>query len=546
MLIRKKTEQIWMIILVCSLGVCTTACDSGEFPGNGETPANVDLRFAVSIADVPPTRTSAGPELIQGAAFPEGTHTFGMFITGEGGTPLATGSENNMKSILTRAAGLTDTWNHTDKDDLPLFLKAKQGQTVEITGYYPWVAGATAAAVPFDLSGDMTTCKDLLYLSSPAGAQQILGAAPVALTFSHAYCWVTIRLSKLTSSTVSVKSVSLANSYSGMTDRIVNRGSIDPKTGDIVPASGTAGPLKIDCALPVDIPTDGSGTEPYEFNLLVPSFMREDVQGSDIVIYIKTDDNEVLSFPLNRTHLNNAQGNLYGFEKGKHNTYNIVYNNAAMILSLSDWQETVINDQKLGQGMNGAILEEVWFKGDWFFNYDFKKLDGSNHVYHTYLGEVAEGNNGEYLTVPDIDIDANPALADGWQPFLDKNGVGEASSPRLQVAESLGAGGALVPWKDETTGALTARQACAELRDGGYKDWRLPRVGELFLFSYNAPTPLRKNADQLWSGTEHDADQCYSTYLSKYNDIFPKIVSKTKVQLYVRCVRNKNKPKPTI
>ncbi|MEY8611071.1 fimbrillin family protein [Parabacteroides segnis] len=542
MLIRKKSKQIWTIISVFSLGIYTTACDSGAFSGDEEPPANIDLRFAVSISDVPSTRANYSPGVMQGADFANGTHTFGMFITDDTGASLVTGSDDNMKSILTRNGG-TDAWSYTDNNDLPLSLKAKQGQTINITGYYPWVSDATTSAVPFDLTGDITTWKDLLYLSSPTGALQVADGNPIALTFSHAFCWVTIKLSKLTSrSNVYVKSVSLDNRYSGMQDRIVNKGDIDPATGDLV--SGTSGPLVINCTDIENLPTNGSGT-PFEFNFLVPSFMYPDVDDSDVLVRITTTSQdgtapvEVLSFPFNKTHLNGTGSNLHGFEKGKHNTYNIVYNNAEMVLSLSNWQEVAIEELKLGEGTAGVRPYEVAYTNDHNSATGGKtpaKLLKGNHINHTYLGEVAESNNGKYIV---ITSDVNDSFKE-WGPFL----ITEPFYPNLKVSRSLAAGGAPVPWKDEKTGALTAKQACVEFREGGYKDWRLPRISELFMLTYNSASSGDFGTKEHWSATEYDEEKSHSIHFIR-KVVFPTQTFKS-LSLYVRCVRDSDKPKPTI
>lgn len=536
MIIRKKTTRIWTIIGICSLGLYFTACDNAELPGKEKVPANVELRFAASISDTPSTKTTNGPDIITGAAFPSGTHTFGMFLTYEAGDPVTTGSEDNMKSILTRGAG-PDVWTYTDKNDHSLSLTAKHGEKINITGYYPWMENATANSVPFDLTGDAATWKDLLYLSSPADEQQVLDATPIALIFSHAYCWVTVKLSKLTDKNeVPVKAVSIENSYNSLKG-IMNKGTINPKTGDVI--NGTTGPLTINCSPLINIPLEKPGTSPSEFHFLVPSFMSPDIKDSDIMIRVTTETNngiiEILSFPLTKAYLNNAT-NQYGFQKGMHNTYNIVYNNSEMILSLSGWQETSIDAWTLGGGVEGSPVS-VEIKPNWGLPSNLPKLDPTDHTYHSFLGEVAENNNGKYIT---LEISGNPALHEGWLPFL----KAEPIYPKLMVARNLAAGGAPIPWKDETTGVLTAKQACADLRDGGYKDWRLPRVSELFFFAYQTPDAINAKGDQLWSATEYDAENCYSTnHTGTWT--FPAKASK-KENLYVRCVRDYNKPDSTI
>lgn len=541
-IIKKRTTRICTVLSVCSLVLYTTACDSGEFPGKEKEPSTTELRFTASLSDSPSTKTINGSDITEGAIFPDGTHTFGMFITGEGGDELVAGSGDNMKLTLTKS-GSTETWSQTDKNDAPLSLVAKHGESINLTGYYPStaVAGVSATSIPFDLSGDMSTCTDLLYLSSPVGAQQVYDATPIALNFSHAYCWVTINLSKLTNKNdVVVKSVRIENSYSDL-KRIMNKGTINPKTGDVI--TGTSGPLVIDCATPVSIPINN--TTPAVFNFLVPPFMSTDVKDSEIVIRIITEVSpgvdEVLSFPLNKVHLNNA-GNKYGFEKGKHNTYNIVYNNAEMILSLSDWQGVWIGDGNLGGGTAGLTPIEVLFKNNSVApDGELKKIAMGNHINHSYLGEVAENNNGTYVT---IEVPTNGTIFTAWKPFV----TTEPFYTKLKVARNEAAGGSPVPWKDEETGALTAKQACVEFREGGYTDWRLPRISEFYMLVYDTPINLRLPKDEYWSATEYSAEECYSVYL--YTPVssvvkIPRHIPK-KASMYVRCVRDSDKPNPMI
>lgn len=541
MIIRKKANPIWTIISLGFLGLCTTACDSGELPGKEKDPANIELRFAASISDSPSTKTINNPNIIKGTAFPDGAHTFGMFITDENGTALKAGSEDNMKSILVRVSGSEDTWSYADKNDSPLSLVANHGQKINIIGYYPWTADATADVVPFDFTGEASNWKDLLYLSSPTGTEQVLDAYPIALTFSHAYCWVTVKLSKLTDkSNVSVKSVSLENSYSTL-QRIMNIGRINPKTGVVV--EGTPGPLVIGCDSPVDIPLEGAADTPaLQFNFLVPPFMRTDIQDSDIVIRVTTEiagETEVLSFPLNKVYLNKADPDQYGFEKGKHNTYNIVYNNSEMVLSLSDWQETLIEDSKLGGGVAGVTPEKAdfvsYFSDPGVAN---NKLAKGNHINHTYLGEVAENNNGKYVTVT---LPSSGTMFDKWTPYM----KADPFYPSLAVAKSLAAGGGEVPWKDAETGVLTAKQACSEFREGGYKDWRLPRASEIYIITY-PKNHVGGTSKMYWTATEYNDTNSFAT---KYNDtdqcFYPEKTSKEDAY-YVRCVRDYDKPKPTI
>lgn len=211
-----------------------------------------------------------------------------------------------------------------------------------------------------------------------------------------------------------------------------------------------------------------------------------------------------------------------------------------MILSLSDWTEVQINAPAMGQGTVGETPVTIDYTT--VAGLTETALVAGNHIYHTYLGEVAENNNGEYK---DITIPPGSSLFSVFESAMKKEPV----YPKIMIAINLAAGGAAIPWKDATTGVLTAKQACVEFRDGGYTDWRLPRIGELFACIYTAiaPASIRPHNNDLWSATEYDVATAYSTsnYDSSISWIFPAKTSKTET-LYVRCVRDADKPKPVI
>ena len=559
---REKATRLCALIGVCSLGIYLAACNYGELPADGEGTGKVELRFSASISDTPSTKgTIALPPITQGSAFAEGTHEFGLFVTRPDGTALTTGSgdKDNMKSTLTVSSGMPQTWTHDVAS-----LAVNNGESIRIKGYYPWTDGATATAVPFDLS-DTNPAQwiDLLYLSTPAPTTEntITDAqSTIDLTFSHAFCWVTVNLTKLSDNPpVKVKAVTIGNAYAGQ-KTVFNRGTLNLNTGEI---TGTSGPLKIVQAEGNEIllntqPDPPANAQPAKFNFLVPPVMRADMKDSEIVIEVTTlestgssgtAEEKVLTFPLSLSHLNYDGANkLYGFQKGKHNTYDIVYNNSAMNLSLSDWHSVTIDPTKLGEESelrfkksrdfiptDISLLESV--NGSNISDYT---LDAGDHLYHSFLGEVAENNNGKYIE----NIVSTPAgtSAPRWKDAVRQEKV----YPSIQVSGYNAAGGAQIPWKDKETGSLLAKQACVEYREGGYTDWRLPRISECYMMAYD---PQGQNFDlgfrDLWSATEANPDECYA---ATYNDDtsigsrvfyvqkFPKESS-----FYVRCVRDANK-----
>lgn len=554
MTIREKATRLCAMIGVCSLGIYLAACDNGELPAGGKGAAKVELRFSASISDSPSTKAGQPPQptITSGQAFSEGKHLFGMFVTREDETALADGSGDNMKSIL-MVSGSKQAWTHTDKTGVtPISLAVNNGENIIIKGYYPWTADATATAVPFDLSStNPKDWTDLLYLSSPTDPQNITdGMGPIPLVFSHAFCWVTINLLQLSpNNTVKVKAVNIGNAYTGQ-GTIVNRGALNLKTGKIV--NSVSGPLKIDLgSQPITLDTEGApDASSAVFNFLVPPVMSSNIKNSDIVIEVTTlesagtgipEEEKVLTFPLSQTHLNqdnSGSTTLYGFQKGMHNTYHIVYNNSAMNLSLSGWQTVSIDEAKLGEGTANASYKTRSFNSsdraalvlDGNLDTKFYLVTAGNHIYHTYLGEVAENNNGKYVDEP-----SGSNKNQQWKNAI----LSEPVYPSIYIAGNLAAGGAQIPWKDKETGTLLAKQACVEFRDGGFSDWRLPRIGECFMMDYQAGTLGGKD---FWSATEASTTDSYAVV--KDGTYYPKSYSKQE-SFYVRCVRDADKKKPT-
>lgn len=550
MTLREKATRLCALIGICSLGIYLAACNYGELPVDGEGTGKVELRFSASISDTPATKVApqqpAQPTMVSEFRVND---ALGLFITRDK-SPLTTGSDDNMMSVLTGTTG-SQTWSHFKNDGHSvLSLEVKNNDKVNIKGYYPWIAKSsdgnltTVNAVPFDLSStDPTQWIDLLYLSSPApDAETVINDAisTIDLKFSHAFCRVTIKLTKLSkSSEVNVKAVTIGNAYDGQ-DVIINKGTLDLTSGKI---KGTSGPLKIEQSGSAYIALQQTDTVTYEF--LVPPVMSNSIQNSDIVFDVTTMENDaekVLTFPLLRTHLNNDGGGNYGFQKGMHNTYNIIYNNSSMNLSLSDWHSVKIGDASLGQKPDKVTEVRVFGQGD------FDNLFGSvhkdvmlkedDHSYHSFLGEVAENNNGDYVPW----IDSKPgSIIDRWTNAVSKEKV----YPKLNISKNYAAGEAQLPWKDIETGSLLAKQACVEYREGGFTDWRLPRISECYMMVYGNDKTNVGGSKDFWSATEATRDSCYAAVYttSPSSQHYVKKFSKEE-PLYVRCVRDADKQKP--
>ena len=548
MTLREKATRLCALIGVCSLGIYLAACNYGELPVDGEGTGKVELRFSASISNTPATKAvtkqPAQPTMVSKFRVND---AFGLFITRSDGSVLTAGSDDNMKSVLT-GTGDSQTWDHFTKGGEQIkSLEVKNNDAVNIKGYYPWIDKSsdgyltTVTAVPFDLSDtDPTKWTDLLYLSSPApdvntSINDLNNS--INLQFSHAFCRVTINLTRLSEkSDVQVKAVTIGNAYAGQ-NIIFNKGTLDLTTGKI---TGTSGPLTIEQIRDDYIKLDKTNAATYEF--LVPPVMADTIHNSDIVFDVTTVENgadKVLTFPLSRTHLNYLEDVGYGFQQGMHNTYNIIYNNSSMNLSLSDWHSVEIEAATLGE-KPGILDQFVVFSQsdrDIVFNnitpfptVEELLLPTDDHLYHTYLGEIAENNNGDkYMP----NISSKPGtIPESWSEAVKS----EKLYPELYYSATLVAGEAQLPWKDIETGSLLAKQACA----GGFTDWRLPRIGECYKITKKGGTKV------FWSATEADADSCYAVVYENLDVISKYYVKKYSKQepLYVRCVRDKYKPTP--
>ncbi|WP_304249819.1 fimbrillin family protein [Parabacteroides gordonii] len=560
MTLREKATRLCALIGVCSLGIYLAACNYGELPVDGEGTGKVELRFSASISNSPSTKAApqqpAQPTMVSGFGMGD---ALGLFITRDG-SALTAGSDDNMKSVLTEVVS-SQKWEHFKKDGhSSLSLEVKNNDFVNIKGYYPWREDATATAVPFDLSDtDPRQWIDLLYLSSPASdvnTKIIDGMPPIDLQFSHAFCRVTINLTRLSEkSDVQVKAVTIGNAYAGQ-KTILNQGSLNLNTGEI---TGTSGPLKIEQNGNDYIVLDKTIAATYEF--LVPPVMHDSIDNSDIVFDVTTKENgaeKVLTFPLLKTHLN-EDGTKHGFQKGMHNTYNIVYNNASMNLSLSDWHSVEIGETTLGVKpselgnatvrmfctMDIVMLSQ---NGESSPSYDRFVLPKDDHSYHTYLGEIAENNNGkDYI----LNIDSKSGNhTNAWREAT----LAEMVCGKLNISTKYAAGEAQLPWKDIETGSLLAKQACVEYREGGYTDWRLPRISECYMMVFNPDQRPSEGGlynpglgtKEFWSATEANADSCYAAVYDAKVSTSNYYVNKFSKQelFYVRCVRDADKPKP--
>ena len=264
-------------------------------------------------------------------------------------------------------------------------------------------------------------------------------------------------------------------------DWIKNRGGIDLATGYV---KSTSEPGKIWNDSTATLKTN----VPVEFTFLVPAFMDKAVRDDQFGFVLQIDGQPRL-FPLKQSQLNTGTDGAgkptYGFEQNKINTYNLVYNNSTLFLTLQSWNtidasanfgEAAENDPTFQIDLSTIkrytrILDQSYqaAAGDYpkdqtqdpviknSQNYHYN----TTHVNNTLLSSVLLGGNGR-----------NILESEGNQMYdLEKNYV------KLQVT-AFEVGGRAVVWQDEN-GGLVAKDICRNYRGNGKSDWRLPRVTEM-------------------------------------------------------------------
>ena len=101
----------------------------------------------------------------------------------------------------------------------------------------------------------------------------------------------------------------------------------------------TAGPIGVT----VDPAAVLSTTKVLTYEFLVPSFMDSKVGDGDLLIVLNVSGTNEL-FTLSKRYLNKSDdGKSFGFRQGYKNTYNLVYNNSALSLSIQSWNSEVIS-----------------------------------------------------------------------------------------------------------------------------------------------------------------------------------------------------------
>lgn len=580
------------IFLFAASCLAMSSCTWEEFP---DEPAVLQKPVALSFATAVETAPEADTRVIRpgtdfggNAYFPVGQYAIGIHLYNLNGSEVFEGSDNMQGLMTINATGTDkDDWNYWNSQGAPVTPQGFPGTRIRRMAYTPYDPKATIDSIPFDFTKKVNVepqygQANLLLCST--GETDIPAdplANPIQLKFKNAYTKVVLRITKKEDKNdpQNIGKVTETAIDNLTAEWIKNRGGIDPATGYVKP---TSEPGKIWNDSTAMLTT----REPVEFTFLVPAFMDKDVQDDNFGFVLQIDGQQRL-FPLKKSQLNTGAdaGNnkTYGFESNRINTYNLVYNNSLLFLSLQSWNSV---DASAGFGQTAENNPTFWFdlslgltppqSVGYFFitqsqqieeysetselNYpkdptedpckNYKFIYRTDHLNNTYLSSVLLGGNGP--AVPESEGERLYSVYE--QPYI-----------KLQVT-ALDVGGKAVVWQDGR-GGLIAKDVCRNYRGNGFTDWRLPRVTEMKLimmwaisgskqmerFLGKTGAALEKeDAKPYWTATEADMGtpgevdenetawyvQGYYSKINGTNNRNYKVATRNKQEAaFIRCVR---------
>lgn len=552
---KKHTLPRAIILAACFL-LLTGACDNYAYDGvDSDTPAKeVPLNFNASIEKMEATQSRTFAPTI---GFDEDSYSFGMSITkSENGSKVFPGS-SDMTATMGRA-GSSAPWKWSFLDNAnqsTLTPVGPEGKALKVVAYYPLVSANTknvyTDGIPFDFSDkanlqqtDLLYNTNTIYPFTPSGDPVVT----IPLRFRHAYTWIVLNIKKYVDKggVFKLSNASLDNLGGNW---IKNRGAIDPETG-LAKDGATAGPIEIT----VDPPVELSTTEMLTYQFLVPSFMDAKVGDGQITLILNVNGINEL-FPLDKVYLNQSDdGKSFGFRQGYKNTYDLLYNNSTLSLSIQNWSSEVISgnfgDNIVPPSTDNSKWIEFQKSSYYWGSYPPKPIysSASVHPYKNYFTTVAYGGNGAYVPVRT----ASPPSADQLKITDDINVyTNEKAYPVIQITKK-DVSVVSVPWEDKN-GELVAKELCRKYNEGGFHDWRLPRATELRAVlvlvagNGNIFTDLNFGKDEnrnkpYWTGTEVNENEAWSISFD-----YQSTIKNTKLMLSpldkkmtasVRCVRD--------
>lgn len=566
----KYTYPCAIILAACSL-LLAGACDNHAFDGMGpDTPGReVRLDFNASIEN---TEAAQSRSFAPIDAFTGNSYAFGMSVTkSENGSEIFKGSSDMTATMERSGSAAPWEWSFLDNSNHSSVTPAgPEGQALKVVAYYPVVSSATkdvyTNGIPFDFSAktglkqtDLLYNTDTIYPFAPSGEL----VATVPLNFWHAYTWIVLNITKYVDkgSEFKLSSITLGNLGGSW---IKNKGAIDPETG--LPKDGaTAGSIGVT----IDPAVALSTTEVYTYEFLVPSFMDTKVGNGEITLILNINGiNEI--FSLDKVYLNQSDDRKsFGFRQGYKNTYDLVFNNSALGLSIQNWSSEVINGEFGGDITPPGGQDYKWMNLDngslywptatypgasYATTYPKKSgyLAANEHPYEAYLTTVAYGGNGAYVPVNTPDPAKLPK--DGLKITDDINVYTMEKAHQILQMTKNDVSIAPVPWEDGN-GLLLAKELCRKYNGGGFHNWRLPRASELravfvLVSGSGSLADLNFGKDETrnkpyWTGTEVNENEAWGLYIDKRTAIADcKVVlspyDKKTTSCSVRCVRDSN------
>ncbi len=558
-----------IILSTCSL-LLAGACDNHAFDGMGpDTPGReVRLDFNASIENM----EGAQSRSITGITdFSGNSYVFGMSVTkSENGSEIFKGSSDMTATMERSGAAAPWNWSFLDNSNHSSVTPAgPEGKALKVVAYYPVVSSATkdvyTNGIPFDFSAktglkqtDLLYNTGTLYPFAPSEGS----VATVPLNFRHAYTWIVLNITKYVDkgSEFNLSSITLGNLGGSW---IKNKGAIDPETG--LPKDGaTAGSIGVT----IDPAVALSTTEVYTCEFLVPSFMDTKVGNGEITLVLNINGiNEV--FSLDKIYLNQSDDRKsFGFRQGYKNTYDLVFNNSALSLSIQNWSSEVINGEFGGDIVPPGDQDYKWMNldngslywptatypnGGTLKAYPPKSgyLAADEHPYEAYLTTVAYGGNGVYVPVNTPDPATLPK--DGMQITDDINVYTMEKAHQILQMTKNDVSIAPVPWEDGN-GLLLAKELCRKYNGGGFHNWRLPRASELravlvLVSGSGSLSDLNFGKDEnrnkpYWTGTEVNENEAWGMYYDYVNQTVDCTLVLSpydkKTSCSVRCVRDSN------
>lgn len=590
------------IFLFAASCLAMSSCTWEEFP---DEPAVLQKPVALSFATAVETAPEADTRVIRpgtdfggNAYFPVGQYAIGIHLYNLNGSEVFEGSDN-MQGLMTINATATgtgtdnDNWQYWNSQGKQVTPQGFPGTRIRRMAYTPYDPKATIDSIPFDFTKKVNVepqCGQANLLLCSTGETDIPAdplTNPIQLKFKNAYTKVVLRITKKEdkNDNQNIGKVTETAIDNLTAEWIKNRGGIDPATGYVKP---TSEPGKIWNDSTAMLTT----TEPVEFTFLVPAFMDKDVQDDNFGFVLQIDGQQRL-FPLKKSQLNtgaDAGGNTtYGFESNRINTYNLVYNNSLLFLSLQSWNsvdasagfgQTAEKNPTFTLDLSLGILNE---KNGYYVTQNKQMPDSSTVPELNYPKDTTEDpyvewdqqrpphkpNKFIYITTHRNNTYLSSVLLGGNGPAVPENKGGrlytdyEQPYVKLQVT-ALDVGGKAVIWQDGR-GGLIAKDVCRNYRGNGFTDWRLPRVTEMKIIMmwavYNRSQMgqffgkteyyqmEKEDATPYWTATEadmgtpgevdtHETAWYVQGYINSVSEWNYKVATRNKQEAaFIRCVR---------